>query len=112
MNPYRSNHKSDRTGSASVVEAVSWLIIPMIGVLVWRCLSATSDRPTLLAVDIATMTLRTHFFIAGAMDLYLGSILSGTDFFLLKWSPKDQAWVDVILYVFLFLPDGNRFSRG
>jgi TRAP-type mannitol/chloroaromatic compound transport system permease small subunit len=84
-------------------KAISWLIIPMIGVLVWEVFIRYIDRPTLWAVDIATMVYGTHFFIAGAMTLYLGKHIR-TDFFYGKWSPKTQAWVDVICYVFLFLP--------
>jgi TRAP-type mannitol/chloroaromatic compound transport system permease small subunit len=90
-------------------KAVSWLIIPMIGVLVWEVLIRYIDRPTLWAVDIATMTYGTHFFIAGAMTLYLGKHIR-TDFFYGKWAPKTQAWVDVICYVFLFLPGMVMFA--
>jgi TRAP-type mannitol/chloroaromatic compound transport system permease small subunit len=90
-------------------KVISWLIIPMIGVLVWEVLIRYIDRPTLWAVDIATMTYGTHFFIAGAMTLYLGKHIR-TDFFYGKWSPKTQAWVDVICYVFLFLPGMVMFA--
>jgi TRAP-type mannitol/chloroaromatic compound transport system permease small subunit len=90
-------------------KAISWLILPMIGVLVWEVLIRYIDRPTLWAVDIATMVYGTHFFIAGAMTLYLGKHIR-TDFFYGKWSPKTQAWVDVICYVFLFLPGMVMFA--
>ncbi|MCU0593111.1 MAG: TRAP transporter small permease subunit, partial [Desulfobacterales bacterium] len=33
-----------------------------------------------------------------------------TDFFYGKWSAKTQAWVDVICYVFLFLPGMVMFA--
>jgi len=90
-------------------KAVAWLIIPMIGVLVWEVLIRYIYRPTLWAVDIATMAYGTHFFIAGAMTLYLGKHIR-TDFWYGKWSPKTQAWVDVICYVFLFLPGMVMFA--
>lgn len=90
-------------------KAVSWLIFPMIGVLVWEVLVRYITRPTLWAVDIATMTYGAHFFLAGAMTLYLGKHIR-TDFFYGKWSPKTQAWVDVICYVFLFLPGMVMFA--
>ncbi len=90
-------------------KAVSWLIIPMAGVLVWEVLVRHFARPTLWAVDIATMTYGTHFFIAGAMTLYLGKHIR-TDFFYEKWSPKTQSWVDLICYLFLFLPGMVMFA--
>ena len=82
---------------------VSWLIIPMAGVLVWEVFIRYVDRPTLWAVDIATMLYGTHFFIAGAMTLYLGKHIR-TDFFYGRWAARTQCWVDVICYLFLFLP--------
>lgn len=84
-------------------KVISWLIIPMVGVLVWEVCIRYIDRPTLWAVDIATMLYGTHFFIAGAMTLYLGKHIR-TDFFYEKWRPRTQCWVDVICYLFLFLP--------
>jgi TRAP-type mannitol/chloroaromatic compound transport system permease small subunit len=84
-------------------KAVSWLIIPMIGVLAWEVFIRYVDRPTLWAVDIATMAYGTHFFIAGALTLCAGKHIR-TDFFYGKWSPRTQAWVDLLCYLFLFLP--------
>ena len=90
-------------------KAISWLIIPMVAVLVWEVFIRYIDRPTLWAVDIATMLYGTHYFIAGAMTLYLGKHIR-TDFFYEKWRPRTQCWVDVICYLFLFLPgDGDVF---
>jgi TRAP-type mannitol/chloroaromatic compound transport system permease small subunit len=90
-------------------KAVSWLIIPMIAVLGWEVFIRYVDRPTLWAVDIATMTYGTHFFIAGAMTLCMGKHIR-TDFFYGKWSSKTQAWVDVLCYLFLFLPGMVMFA--
>lgn len=84
-------------------KAISWLIIPMAGVLVWEVFVRYVFRPTLWAVDMATMLYGTHFFVAGAMTLYLGKHIR-TDFFYDKWSPRTQSWVDAVCYVFLFLP--------
>ena len=84
-------------------KAISWLIIPMAAVLVWEVFIRYADRPTLWAVDLATIFYGTHFFIAGAMTLYLGKHIR-TDFFYGNWSMKTQCWVDAICYLFLFLP--------
>jgi TRAP-type mannitol/chloroaromatic compound transport system permease small subunit len=59
--------------------------------------------PTVWSLDMATMLYGTHFFVAGAMTLYLGKHIR-TDFFYGNWQPRTQAWVDVICYLFLFLP--------
>ena len=71
--------------------------------------AARFSNPLGMAVDIATMAYGTHFFIAGAMTLYLGKHIR-TDFWYGKWSPKTQAWVDVICYVLLFLPGMVMFA--
>jgi TRAP-type mannitol/chloroaromatic compound transport system permease small subunit len=84
-------------------KAISWLIIPMAAVLVWEVFIRYTVEPTLWAVDIATMSYGTHFFIAGAMTLYLGKHIR-TDFFYQYWSARTQCWVDAICYLFLFLP--------
>ncbi len=84
-------------------KAISWLIIPMAAVLVWEVFIRYAYKPTLWAVDMATIFYGTHFFIAGAMTLYLGKHIR-TDFFYGNWSMKTQCWVDAICYLFLFLP--------
>lgn len=84
-------------------KAISWLIIPMAAVLVWEVFIRYTYKPTLWAVDMATMIYGAHFFLAGAMTLYLGKHIR-TDFFYGKWSMKTQCWVDAICYLFLFLP--------
>ncbi len=83
--------------------AISWLIIPMAAVLVWEVFIRYTYKPTLWAADMATMLYGAHFFITGAMTLYLGKHIR-TDFFYGKWSIKAQCWVDAICYLFLFLP--------
>lgn len=84
-------------------KAISWLIIPMAAVLVWEVFIRYTYRPTLWAVDMATMLYGAHFLIAGGMTLYMGKHIR-TDFFYQNWSMKTQCWVDAICYLFLFLP--------
>ena len=79
------------------------MIIPMAPVLVWEVFIRYTVEPTLWAVDIAMMSYGAHFFIAGAMTLYLGKHIR-TDFFYQNWSMQTQCWVDAICYLFLFLP--------
>lgn len=81
----------------------SWLILPMAAVLVWEVFIRYVHRPTLWAIDISTMCYGTHFWLAGAMTLYLGKHIR-TDFLYQNWAPRTQCWVDVLCYLFLFLP--------
>lgn len=84
-------------------KAISWLIIPMAAVLVWEVFIRYAYKPTLWAIDMATVMYGTHFFIAGGITLYMGKHIR-TDFFYQNWSMKTQCWVDAICYLFLFLP--------
>ena len=84
-------------------KAVAWLIVPMIAMLAGEVIIRYAYRPTIWALDVATMLYGAHFFIAGAMTLYLGKHIR-TDFLYDKWSTRTQCWVDVICYLFLFLP--------
>ncbi|MDR0439576.1 MAG: TRAP transporter small permease subunit [Candidatus Accumulibacter sp.] len=84
-------------------KAIAWLVIPMAGVLVYEVFVRTFFRPTLWAIDMAMIFYGFHFFLAGAMTLCLGKHIR-TDFFYGKWSMRTQCWVDLVCYVFLFLP--------
>jgi TRAP-type mannitol/chloroaromatic compound transport system permease small subunit len=84
-------------------KTVSWLIIPMAGVLVWEVFVRYVFRPTLWAIDMSTMFYGTHYWIAAAMTLYMGKHIR-TDFFYDKWGPRTQCWVALFCYIFLFLP--------
>jgi len=84
-------------------KAVAWLIIPLAGVLVWEVFIRKIYSPSIWAHDLATQFYGTHFMLAGAFALYLGKHIR-TDFFYEKWSPRTQALVDAVLYIFLFLP--------
>jgi TRAP-type mannitol/chloroaromatic compound transport system permease small subunit len=83
--------------------AVAWLIVPMILLLAGEVIARKFWAPTVWTLDVATMLYGVHFFVAGAMTLYLGKHIR-TDFFYSRWSPRTQAWVDVFCYLFLFLP--------
>jgi TRAP-type mannitol/chloroaromatic compound transport system permease small subunit len=84
-------------------KAVSWLIIPLAGVLVWEVFIRKIYSPSIWAHDLATQFYGAHFMLAGAFTLYLGKHIR-TDFFYEKWSPRTQALVDTVLYILLFLP--------
>lgn len=84
-------------------KAVAWLILPMVLLLAGEVIVRKIWAPTIWTLDMATMFYGVHFFIAGAMTLYLGKHIR-TDFFYGKWSTRTQCWIDIICYLFLFLP--------
>jgi TRAP-type mannitol/chloroaromatic compound transport system permease small subunit len=84
-------------------KAIAWLIVPMILLLAGEVIVRKIWAPTIWTLDMATMIYGVHFFVAGAMTLYLGKHIR-TDFFYGKWSARTQCWVDVVCYFFLFLP--------
>ena len=84
-------------------KAVAWLIVPMIALLAGEVVVRHVYAPTIWALDLATMLYGTHFFVAGALALYAGKHVR-TDFLYGNWSPRTQAWVDFVCYLFLFLP--------
>lgn len=90
-------------------KTVSWLIIPMAATLVWEVIIRYTYRPTLWAIDVSTMCYGTHYWLAGALTLYMGKHIR-TDFLYQKWTPRTQCWVDVCCYLFLFLPGIVMFT--
>ena len=89
-------------------KATAWLIIPMAAVLAWEVVIRYVYKPTIWAVDMAMMLYGTHFFITGAMTLFLGKHIR-TDFFYQKWSVRTQAWMDLFCYILLFIPGMAMF---
>src|SRR5690625_5080067 len=84
-------------------KAVAWLIFPMFAVLVFEVLARQFFRPTVWATDLSAMAYRTHFFIAGAYTFYHRQHIR-TACVSRFWSISTQALLDIIQYVFLFLP--------
>jgi TRAP-type mannitol/chloroaromatic compound transport system permease small subunit len=90
-------------------KAVSWLIVPMFGVLVYEVIARKFFHPTLWANDIATMCYGAHFFLAGSYTLYLQKHIR-TDFFSKNWSLQTQVRMDIAQYLLLFLPGMAMFT--
>ena len=84
-------------------KAASWLVIPLAGVLAYEVFIRKIYHPTIWAHDWATQLYGTHFLLAAAWVLCMGKHIR-TDMFFEKWSLRTQAWVDMLLYIFLFLP--------
>ena len=87
-----------------VGRATAWLIIPMVGSLVYEVGARyLFDAPTIWAYDMTFMLYGTFFMLGSAWTLQRGGHIR-TDTFYGAWSPRRQAWVDVACYVFFFLP--------
>ncbi|MEO5765671.1 MAG: TRAP transporter small permease subunit [Casimicrobiaceae bacterium] len=93
----------DTIGRACGV-AVAWLIVPMVGSLVWEVTARyLFNAPTTWAYDMTFMLYGTFFMIGSAWTLQRGSHIR-TDTFYAKWSPRTQARVDLACYLVLFFP--------
>lgn len=83
---------------------VSWLIIPMVGSLVYEVGARyLFDAPTVWAYDMTFMLYGSFFMLGAAYTLkHKGHIR--TDSFYGSWSARRQGWVDTICYVVFFFP--------
>ena len=82
----------------------AWLIIPMVGALVYEVFARYGfNSPTLWAYDVTYMLYGTHFMLGAAYTLARQGHIR-TDFFYRLWSPRWQGTVDAFLYAFLFFP--------
>jgi TRAP-type mannitol/chloroaromatic compound transport system permease small subunit len=61
------------------------------------------NDPTSWAFDLSYLMYGAVFYMAGAYTLSRGGHVRA-DMFYRKWSPKTQAWVELVLYVLFFFP--------
>ncbi|HEY5862061.1 MAG TPA: TRAP transporter small permease subunit, partial [Casimicrobiaceae bacterium] len=84
--------------------AVAWLIVPMVGSLVWEVTARYMfNAPTTWAYDMTFMLYGTFFMVGSAWTLQRGGHIR-TDTYYGRWSPRTQARVDLACYVVLFFP--------
>lgn len=85
-------------------KAVAFLIIPMVGSLVFEVICRYFfDSPTIWAGDMSTM-LYGGFFMLGASYALQRQQHIRTDFLYEKWSIRTKGIVDSILYLTLYFP--------
>jgi TRAP-type mannitol/chloroaromatic compound transport system permease small subunit len=83
---------------------VSWLSIPLVGVVVLEVISRYFfNAPTVFAFDITYMAYGALFMMGAGPALLKGAHVR-TDFFWDKFTPQRQGWIDVISYVLFFFP--------
>lgn len=85
-------------------KAGAWLILPLVGALVYEVVSRyIFDAPTIWAYDITYMFAGTLFMLGAAYALRNGSHVRA-DFLLSTLRPRWQALVDAILYLIVYFP--------
>jgi TRAP-type mannitol/chloroaromatic compound transport system permease small subunit len=83
---------------------VGWLILPMVGSLVYEVVSRyLFDAPTEWAYDMTFMLYGSYFMLGSAYTLMRKGHIR-TDSFYGKWSPRVQGWVDAACYLAFFFP--------
>jgi TRAP-type mannitol/chloroaromatic compound transport system permease small subunit len=83
--------------------AFAWLVLPLIGIMVYEVVVRYTLRPTLWAYDLSYMTYGAMFMLGAAYTLSKGAHIRA-DFVYRLWSPRTQGLVDAACYLFLFFP--------
>ena len=87
-----------------VGKLVGWLIVPMVGSLVFEVAARyVFDAPTAWAYDMTFMLYGTFFMLGSAWTLQRGGHIR-TDTYYSKWTPRTRAGVDLACYVAFFFP--------
>jgi TRAP-type mannitol/chloroaromatic compound transport system permease small subunit len=90
--------------SAWFGKAFAWLIVLMtFGTSYEVFVRYVLGSPTPWALDVSFIMYGTLFMMGGAYTLSRGQHVRG-DFLYRTWQPKTQAKVDLVLYIFFFLP--------
>jgi TRAP-type mannitol/chloroaromatic compound transport system permease small subunit len=85
-------------------KAVAWLIVPMVGSLVYEVTARYAfDAPTVWAYDMTFMLYGTFFMLGSAWTLQRAGHIR-TDTYYSGWSVRTRGWVDVACYLVLFFP--------
>ena len=83
---------------------VALFVVPIIGAMVYEVVARKLFiAPTLWAYDVSRMLYGTSFMLGAAYVLMRGLHIRA-DFLYRGFSVKTQGWVDLILYVTLFMP--------
>lgn len=87
-----------------VGKLVAWLILPMLGSLVYEVTARyLFDAPTEWAYDMTFMLYGTFFMLGSAWTLQRQGHIR-TDNFYSAWTLRTRAWVDVGGYIVFFFP--------
>ncbi|MDJ1007056.1 MAG: TRAP transporter small permease subunit [Paracoccaceae bacterium] len=90
--------------SAWFGKAFAWLILLMaVGTGYEVFVRYVLNNPTVWALDVSFIMYGTLFMMGGAYTLSRGGHVRG-DFLYRLWQPKNQAKVDLVLYILFFFP--------
>ncbi len=90
--------------SAWFGKAFAWLIILMaVGTGYEVFVRYVLNSPTAWALDVSFILYGTLFMMGGAYTLSRGGHVRG-DFLYRLWQPKNQAKIDLLLYIIFFFP--------
>ena len=90
--------------SAWFGKAFGWLIVMMtFGMSYEVFVRYVLNSPTPWSLDVSFIMYGTLFMMGGAYTLSRGGHVRG-DFIYRLWSPRLQAFVDMVLYIFFFFP--------
>ena len=80
----------------------SWLIIPIIAIVVYEVvLRKVFNAPTIWAFELTTILYGVHFML-GAPHTLLHKGHVSVDLIYSRFSPKVQAYIDVVTYILFF----------
>lgn len=90
--------------NAFIGRAFAWCILLLTAVMCYEVFARyLFAAPTTWAFDASYMLYGTLFMMAGAYTLSRNAHVRG-DFLYRLWSPRRQAWLDLVLYVLFFFP--------
>ena len=85
-------------------KTVGWLILPMVGSLVYEVFARyLFNAPTVWAYDMTYMLYGSFFMLGAAYTLQRKGHIR-TDIFYGAWSPRRQGLVDAVCYLLFFFP--------
>ncbi|MGH6719248.1 MAG: TRAP transporter small permease subunit [Alphaproteobacteria bacterium] len=90
--------------NAFIGRSFAWCILALTFVMSFEVFSRyLFAAPTKWAFDASYMLYGTLFMMAGAYTLSRNAHVRG-DFLYRTWSPRVQAWLDLVLYILFFFP--------
>jgi len=100
----RKTVKTLDTISDVVGKSSAFLVLPMMAVLGYEVISRYYfNAPTIWAGDIALILYGIYFMVGSPYCLKEGGHIR-TDFLYHKWSTRTKGLVDMLIYIFLYMP--------
>ena len=85
-----------------VGRATMYLILVMMGILLYSSLSKTFLLPSMWTLEMAQFVMAAYYLLGGAYSLQMDSHVR-MDLVYGRWSPKTKATVDAVTIILLFV---------